>query len=144
MSKHDAVNRPDHYNQGGVECIDAIAAATSGLEGIEAHCTGNGIKYLWRWKLKNGAEDLKKAKWYIDRLLSEIELPPAPIAESEESIGVGATLDQSFRWPMGMGVTAGYVHHCKCTENTGRMFSDPREFATCPSCGKATQGKWNG
>ena len=70
---HDTVNHPGHYNQGKVECIDAIEAATTGLEGIEAVCTGNAIKYLWRWKQKNGVEDLRKAEWYINRLLAERE-----------------------------------------------------------------------
>lgn len=65
----DTVNHPEHYTAGKVECIDALEAATSGLTGIEAVCTANAIKYLWRWKLKNGAEDLNKAKWYIDRLI---------------------------------------------------------------------------
>lgn len=69
--KHDPVNHPPHYTSGGIETIDAIEAATKGLEGIEAFCTGNAIKYLWRWKKKNGKEDLKKAKWYIDRLIAE-------------------------------------------------------------------------
>ena len=68
----DAVNHPPHYNAGGIECIDALEAATSGLTGIEAVCTANAIKYLWRWKLKNGAEDLEKAKWYIDRLIQRV------------------------------------------------------------------------
>nr|DAS80779.1 MAG TPA: nucelotide kinase [Caudoviricetes sp.] len=65
----DNVNHPPHYNAGGIECIDALEAATSGLQGIEAFCTANAIKYLWRWKLKNGAEDLQKAVWYINRLI---------------------------------------------------------------------------
>lgn len=56
----DMVNRPAHYNKGRVECIDAIEVATSDLSGIEAVCTANAIKYLWRWKQKNGTEDLKK------------------------------------------------------------------------------------
>lgn len=68
----DAVNHPAHYTAGKVECIDALEAATSGLTGIEAVCTANAIKYLWRWKLKNGAEDLNKAKWYIDRLIQRV------------------------------------------------------------------------
>lgn len=67
----DAVNHPAHYTAGGVECIDAIAAATTGLEGIEAACTANAIKYLWRWKRKNGQEDLRKARWYINHLLGD-------------------------------------------------------------------------
>ena len=69
----DTVNRPEHYIIGDVECIDAIKAATSGLMGIEAVCTANAIKYLWRWKRKGGAEDLKKAVWYTERLIKEID-----------------------------------------------------------------------
>ena len=65
----DNVNHPAHYTQGDVECIDAIEAAVSELSGIDAVCTGNAIKYLWRWKQKNGIEDLKKARWYINRLI---------------------------------------------------------------------------
>lgn len=72
-SHKDNVNHPDHYCQGGVECIEALKAATSNLIGIEAVCTANAIKYLWRWKIKNGSEDLKKAKWYIEKLLEELE-----------------------------------------------------------------------
>lgn len=66
----DNVNHPSHYTQGGVECIEALKSATSNLMGIEAVCTANAIKYLWRWKEKNGVEDLNKAKWYIDYLIN--------------------------------------------------------------------------
>jgi hypothetical protein len=69
----DNVNNPSHYNQGGIECIDAIAEGVRGLSGMEAVCTGNAIKYLWRWKHKNGVEDLQKAKWYIERLIDGID-----------------------------------------------------------------------
>ena len=69
---NDTVNRPAHYTAGKVECIDAIEAATVGLEGIEAVCTANIIKYIWRWKRKNGAQDIRKAKWYLERLLTTI------------------------------------------------------------------------
>ena len=69
----DKVNHPSHYTGGKVECIDALEAATKDLMGIQAVCTANAIKYLWRWKRKNGREDLEKAKWYIDRLLKEVQ-----------------------------------------------------------------------
>lgn len=69
----DPVQHPTHYTKGEVECIDAIEAATSGLTGMEGYCTGNALKYVWRWKHKGGVEDLKKAKWYIERLISELE-----------------------------------------------------------------------
>lgn len=65
----DNVNRPAHY-QGKVECIDAIESAVEGLEGIEAVCTANAIKYLYRWKRKNGKECLLKAQWYLNKLIS--------------------------------------------------------------------------
>ena len=67
--KYDNVNKPAHY-QGKVECIDAIEAAVEGLEGLEAVCTANVIKYVWRWKKKNGVEDLQKATWYLNKLMS--------------------------------------------------------------------------
>jgi hypothetical protein len=72
-SMQDAVNNPKHY-QGNVECIDAIESAIEGLEGMDAMCTGNAIKYLYRWKKKGGVEDLRKAIWYIQKMIKhEIE-----------------------------------------------------------------------
>jgi hypothetical protein len=56
----DNVNHPSHYTAGKIECIDAIEAATEDLTGFEGMLTGNTLKYLWRWKKKNGVEDLKK------------------------------------------------------------------------------------
>lgn len=70
---NNKVDHPSHYNQGKIECIDAIEAATIGLEGIEAFCTGNAVKYIFRRKHKNGAEDVKKAIWYLNKLLSVLE-----------------------------------------------------------------------
>jgi hypothetical protein len=71
--KKDMVNSPAHYTQGNIECIEAIAEVVKDLDGMEAMCTGNAIKYLWRWKHKNGAEDLKKAVWYIQRMIDELD-----------------------------------------------------------------------
>ena len=69
----DMVNHPQHYTQGGIECIDALKAATVGKRGIEAVCVANVIKYLWRYEEKNGIEDIRKAKFYVERLLKELE-----------------------------------------------------------------------
>jgi len=66
----DPVN-PSHYKQGGIECIEAIKAALG--VGFIAYLWGNILKYLWRWENKNGIEDLKKARWYLDRLIKEEE-----------------------------------------------------------------------
>jgi hypothetical protein len=68
----DNVNHPPHYNQGGIECIEAIKAATG--SGFVKYCTGNVIKYLWRYDNKGGLEDLKKAAWYLDRAIKEMEV----------------------------------------------------------------------
>lgn len=67
----DAIN-PDHYKKGSVECIDAIDAATVGKKGIEAVCVANVIKYLWRYENKDGIKDVKKAQWYLERLLKHL------------------------------------------------------------------------
>jgi hypothetical protein len=69
----DNVNHPSHYTQGKIECIDAIEEATKGLFGISAVCVANVIKYIWRYKFKNGIEDLKKARWYLDKLITHEE-----------------------------------------------------------------------
>jgi hypothetical protein len=69
----DNINHPSHYTQGKIECIDAIEESTKGLIGISAVCVANVIKYIWRYKFKNGIEDLKKARWYLDKLISHEE-----------------------------------------------------------------------
>ena len=66
------VDHPRHYTAGGVECIDALKAATVGLQGIQAVCAANAIKYIWRFSRKNGAEDIDKAIWYLNRLKEEL------------------------------------------------------------------------
>lgn len=73
FEEENRVDHPAHYMSGGIECIDAIKAATVGLDGIQAFCAGNAIKYLWRFTKKNGIEDLEKAEWYIERLKEEIK-----------------------------------------------------------------------
>ena len=70
MSDLDTVNHPKHYTQGKIECIDAIEAAVSELSGLDAVCTANVIKYVWRWKHKNGSQDLRKAQWYLEKLIN--------------------------------------------------------------------------
>ncbi len=69
----DNVDHPSHYTQGSIECIDAIKEATKHLRGIEATDTGNILKYMWRWNNKNGLEDLRKARWYLNHLISHVE-----------------------------------------------------------------------
>lgn len=68
------VDQPPHYqSETGLEVIDVIEAFTFDLMGIEATDTGNIIKYICRWKKKNGLQDLKKAKWYLKHLIEHVE-----------------------------------------------------------------------
>ena len=70
MSNNHNVNHPPHYNQGVVECIDAIRAATTGLDPYEAFLAASAIKYIWRYNLKsNPVEDIEKAIWYLNRII---------------------------------------------------------------------------
>ena len=68
----DAVNHPKHYNKHGIECIQAIRAALTAEE-FKGYCKGNVIKYTWREQYKNGLEDLKKAAWYLTRLVQDLD-----------------------------------------------------------------------
>lgn len=70
----DMVAHPPHYqSKNGLEAIKVIEAFTEDLKGIEAVATGNIIKYICRWNRKNGIEDLKKARQYIDILINHLE-----------------------------------------------------------------------
>lgn len=69
--KADNVNNPPHYNKAGIECIEAIAAATG--DGFQYYLQGNIIKYLWRYRYKNGIQDLEKAQWYLNKLIETLE-----------------------------------------------------------------------
>lgn len=75
MEQNDTmVNHPPHYiSKTGLEVIDVIEAFTFDLKGIEATDTGNIIKYICRWNSKNGLQDLKKAKWYLEHLIKHVE-----------------------------------------------------------------------
>ena len=64
----DPVNHPDHYTQGSIECIDAMIE-TQGVQAVQNYCICNAFKYIWRHNLKNNDQDIRKAKWYIDKYL---------------------------------------------------------------------------
>ena len=71
---YDMINSPPHYNT-IMECIDAMEAMTEGsdVSPHRAYCWQSIFKYLWRWPYKNGVEDLKKCRWYLDRLIKDLE-----------------------------------------------------------------------
>lgn len=71
MTQFDNVNHPSHYNESGIECVEAIRATLG--EGFQDYCKGNVMKYLWRYKYKNGLEDLQKARVYLNWMIESIE-----------------------------------------------------------------------
>jgi len=72
LAAYNNVNHPSHYNQGQTECIDAIEAMLS-VEEYIGYLRGNSMKYRWRFRYKNGLEDLSKAQWYEKRLTKFME-----------------------------------------------------------------------
>ena len=81
------IEKRDYYNRGGIEAIDAIESACTGLSGYEGFLTGTCLKYLFRWRWKGTAlADLKKARYYLDRL----------IAEEEKKLGVAESMPEHF------------------------------------------------
>lgn len=62
----DNVNHPEHYKTGKFECID-VMIETQGVEAVKDFCVCNAFKYLYRHGRKNGAEDIKKAIWYLNK-----------------------------------------------------------------------------
>lgn len=75
--KNDAVNHPAHYTQGGIECIDALSAMVTGYpDPVNATLAWQVVKYIWRHPFKGKPlEDLKKARFYLDRLIDKYERP---------------------------------------------------------------------
>lgn len=84
----DRVNHPSHYTQGGIECIKAIEASMT-PEGFQDYCKGNVLKYIWRWREKNGVEDLKKAQVYLTWMIESAE------KEHHDIIGSGEDTQKS-------------------------------------------------
>ena len=70
--QYNNVHSPAHYNQGQIECIDAIEAMLS-VEEYIGYLRGNSMMYRWRFRYKNGFEDLNKAQWYEKRLVKFME-----------------------------------------------------------------------
>lgn len=89
----NSINHPSHYTSGGIECIDAMKAMLTGYEQQQITTSyywhflaGQVLKYLWRWPLKERPlQDLKKARWYLDRLIDDVESQDKNYAEKEIS-----------------------------------------------------------
>ena len=86
LAKHDNVNSPQHYQlNGGIEVIDIIDAHVDSInDGREAVYSANALKYILRYRGKDGVESLKKARWYLDRMIEYME-------ERNKTYGIGKT-----------------------------------------------------
>lgn len=81
FSDEIAIEHPSHYTSGRIECIDAMKAMFDGYEKANIatkfywhFLSGQVLKYLWRWPLKERPlQDLKKARWYLSKLISDVE-----------------------------------------------------------------------
>jgi hypothetical protein len=84
LEKHDSINKPQHYQlNGGIEVIDIIDAHVDGInDGREAVYSANVLKYILRYRGKGGVESLKKARWYLDRMIAYME-------ERNKTYGIG-------------------------------------------------------
>lgn len=95
ISGDTAVEHPSHYTSGGIECIDAMKAMLAGYEQAKIvtkfywhFLSGQVLKYLWRWPLKERPpQDLKKARWYLDRLIDDVEKQDHAVTELHSDMG---------------------------------------------------------
>lgn len=99
--KKDMVN-PSHYKNGKIECIDALESATVGKTGIEAVCVANVIKYLWRYEDKNGLTDVKKAQWYLNKLIASMEEDNGVSNEDKFDIGDNSLTQKQIQFIAGL------------------------------------------
>lgn len=72
MHQFDPVNHPSHYESGKFECIEVMEEAL-GVDAVKSFCLCNAFKYLYRHERKNGDEDIRKAKWYLDHYCSLLD-----------------------------------------------------------------------
>ena len=126
-SSDKMVSHPSHYIHGGIETIDVIESTLEsfGEGAISGFLTGQVMKYISRWKDKNGLQDLEKAQWYLTRLINK---------EKDKS---KITVDSDFDFSEG--------EHIKLPEELvpaicgacGHNFIETKKIAyrNCPYCG---------
>lgn len=89
----DNINHPKHYETDKVECIEAMEI-TQGRAAVMSFCLCNAFKYLWRHDRKNGLEDIKKARWYLDKYIKLAEKEEVPVCkELKKVVDKDSTID---------------------------------------------------
>jgi hypothetical protein len=69
-AKYDPVEKPEHYNKGNIEAIEYIKQQLG--DNFEDYCYGAVLKYLHRFRYKDGEQDLRKAKWYLEQMIKNM------------------------------------------------------------------------
>lgn len=95
MNKVDNVNHPSHYETGKFECID-VMLETQGVEAVKNFCICNAFKYIYRHNGKNGDEDIRKAKWYIDKYVELSDGTEQEATKEIEKIVESVFVDNRF------------------------------------------------
>lgn len=89
----DAAENPTHYAKGGLECRQVVAAVVSNCSGYEGHLLGSAIEYIWRWKNKNGIQDIFKARQCLEML---VEYHRLEISDNENLRTIEEDNDEAF------------------------------------------------
>ena len=136
----DMVNHPSHYETDGVQCIDAMVAA-QGADAVKEFCVCNAFKYIWRFRHKNGIEDVKKAIWYLDK---RIELEDVDFIQEvgkkvkkESNLTTAAHHNEEFTWD---DASEPDMFVCgRCGVYLDICDGDSEDFVKpcfCPNCGR--------
>ena len=132
----ECVNHPDHYKTGQYECIE-VMKEIFGVDALKDFCKLNAFKYLWRADRKNGQEDLKKAKWYLDTLLLSELINPYDEGTNEDCtregtvpVGTDDAEDDSDPWESLRKAFADFANVIKEAAKVADEITDPEsEFA---------------
>lgn len=84
MRMTDYVNSPPHYNSGNIECIEAIQQSMQ-PDAFFGYLKGNIQKYVWRYEMKKGVQDLEKAQWYLNKLI-EVLKAEETVADARKNV----------------------------------------------------------
>lgn len=131
----DNVNHPSHYETGKYECID-VMIETQGIEAVKNFCICNAFKYLYRHDNKNGVEDVRKAKWYLDKYLELVESDKEKLKKSFENLERSIEIIQkNWKIPPNIEIAIPLCKHESETDNDEKVCveEDLSKVATIPT-----------
>lgn len=131
----DNVNHPSHYETGKYECID-VMIETHGIEAVKNFCICNAFKYLYRHENKNGVEDVRKAKWYLDKYLELVESEKEKLKKSFENLERSIeNIQKNWKIPPNIEIAIPLCKHESETYNDEKVSveEDLSKVATIPT-----------